>query len=78
MWPPRCRDADVQRSASPSGSGRRPRALKTKFAIVVGSISYLPIKRSALGWYRPSVGVPRDVGCRRCIRVANLFSVQFL
>ena len=32
--------------------------------------------RSALGWYRPSVGVPRDVGCRRCIRVANLFSVQ--
>ena len=19
--------------------------------------------RSALGWYRPSVGVPRDVGC---------------
>ena len=32
-----------------------------------------------LGWYRPSVGVPRDVGCRRCIyiRVANLFSVQF-
>ena len=33
--------------------------------------------RGALGWYRPSVGVPRDVGCRRCIRVANLFSVQF-
>ena len=24
-----------------------------------------------------SVGVPRDVGCRRSIRVANLFSVQF-
>ena len=22
-------------------------------------------------------GVPRDVGCRRSIRVANLFSVQF-
>ena len=33
--------------------------------------------RGALGWYRPSVGVPRDVGCRRRIRVANLFSVQF-
>ena len=27
--------------------------------------------RSALGWYKPSVGVPRDVGCRRCIRVAT-------
>ena len=32
--------------------------------------------RGALGWYRPSVGVPRDVGCRRGIREANL-RVQF-
>ena len=31
--------------------------------------------RSALGWHRPSVGVPRDVGCRIGKRVANLFSV---
>ena len=31
--------------------------------------------RSALGWYRPSVGVPRDVGCRALEgKAANLFS----
>ena len=34
--------------------------------------------RSALGWYRPSVGVPRDVGFYSGnVRVAALFSVQF-
>ena len=33
--------------------------------------------RGALGWYRPSVGVPRDVGCRAVVvYVANSFSVQ--
>ena len=42
---------------------------------------------SALGWYRPGVGVPRDVGCRALVvntlnselvvYAANLFSVQF-
>ena len=32
----------------------------------------------ALGWYIPSVGVPRDVGCRTLVvYAANLFSVQF-
>ena len=31
--------------------------------------------QGALGWYRPSVGVPRDVGC--CALVAYIFSVQF-
>ena len=50
VWPLRCRDADVQRSARPSGSGRRPRARpaaagaqKTKLAIVVGEV-LLPSK----------------------------------
>ena len=34
--------------------------------------------RSALGWYRPSVGVPRDVGCcALVVFVAYIFSVQF-
>ena len=29
-------------------------------------------------WYRPSVGVPRDVGCRALVEyAANLFSAQF-
>ena len=30
VWPLRCRDADVQRSASPSGSGRRPRGRRRR------------------------------------------------
>ena len=34
--------------------------------------------RGALGWYIPSVGAPRDVGCRAVVvYVANSFSVQF-
>ena len=34
--------------------------------------------RGALGWYRPSVGVPRDVGCcALVVFVAYIFSVQF-
>ena len=33
--------------------------------------------RGALGWYRPSVGVSRDVGCRALVvYAANLFSVH--
>ena len=33
--------------------------------------------RGALGWYRPSVGVPRDVGCcALVVFVAYIFSVQ--
>ena len=46
VWPLRCRDADVQRSASPSGSGRRPRGRRrrpgrhrdVKTLIVVGRL----------------------------------------
>jgi len=47
VWPLRCRDADVQRSASPSGSGRRPRGgggdrdAENKVANCCWSISYL-------------------------------------
>ena len=34
--------------------------------------------RGALGWYRPSVGVPRDVGCcAPVVFAAYIFSVQF-
>ena len=44
VWPLRSQDADVQRSASPSGSGRRPRGRRQprrwqpKFGIVVGRL----------------------------------------
>ena len=35
--------------------------------------------RGALGWYRPSVGVPRDVGCcALVVFAAYIFSVQFM
>ena len=63
--------------------GGGPHALAPRVERVKSTTSLSPGRRgaatarSARGWYRPSVGGPRDVGCRRSIRVANLFSVQF-
>ena len=54
-----------------------PHHLRTPHSVLVGGV-HGATARGALGWYRPSVGVPRDVGCGvHVVSVAYIFSVQF-
>ena len=60
----------------PGGEPEIPSENSPHPSVLVGGVRQ---RRScALGWYRPSVGVPRDVGrCALVVFAAYIFSVQF-
>jgi membrane-associated phospholipid phosphatase len=66
----------ARREDGPGGEPEIPSENSPHPSVLVGGVRQ---RRScALGWYRPSVGVPRDVGrCALVVFVAYIFSVQF-
>eukprot|EP00964_Phaeocystis_antarctica_P143273 scaffold108781_cov56-Phaeocystis_antarctica.AAC.1 len=78
----RARDARLPRrpreeEMGPAGSPQNKNPPPTTTSLSPGKRG-AATERGALGWYRPSVGVPRDVGCRALVvYAANSFSVQF-